>query len=90
MTITNDDNCQGCCRCPQCGVTAYWSFHELMHACADPECAHQFREHDEEQFADDDDPILDQSGRIVAPAQHAPAPRPDGPWRNNRNNTTGE
>ena len=32
----------------------------------------------------------DQSGRIVAPVQHAPAPRPDGPWRNNRDNTTGE
>ena len=37
-----------------------------------------------------DESVTDDSGRIVAPAQHAPAPRPDGPWRNNRNNTTGE
>lgn len=56
---TTDDNCLGCCRCPQCGVTAYWRPVEKMHACADPDCAHQFSEHDDTQFEQDDDTNAD-------------------------------
>jgi len=52
-----DDNCLGCCRCPNCGRPAYWSFATKRHACADPKCATEFAEHDDSQFEEprDDD-----------------------------------
>jgi len=52
---TTDENCRGCCRCPNCGVTAYWSPRLKRHACADPDCATEFADHDDSQFEDDDD-----------------------------------
>jgi len=44
---TTDDNCTGWCSCPVCGGPAHWSFAFKIHACSDPECATQFREHEE-------------------------------------------
>lgn len=41
-----DDDCVGMCRCPECGVVAYWSLSERIHACADPNCGTQFAQHD--------------------------------------------
>lgn len=54
MRVT-DDNCLGCCLCPDCGGQAHWSLYERRHACADPDCAKVFREHDDTQFEQDDD-----------------------------------
>lgn len=48
---TTDDNCMRYCRCPECGGPAHWSLPTKWHACADPECAVQFQEHDDEQFS---------------------------------------
>ena len=52
---TTDANCVGYCKCPECGVTAFWSPAKQMHGCADPDCAHQFREHDDTQFQEQRD-----------------------------------
>lgn len=43
--IATDDDCCGYCECPRCGAGAHWSFFARMHACSDPECGHQFKEH---------------------------------------------
>lgn len=56
--LATDENCHGFCRCPVCDGNAHWSFSERLHACADRECAHQFREHNApplDTYEDDDD-----------------------------------
>lgn len=43
--IATDETCNGFCRCPECDGPAHWSLHAKRHACADPDCRTEFREH---------------------------------------------
>lgn len=48
--IATDATCRGFCRCPRCGGGARWSPPYRLHACADPACAFEFKEHNATPF----------------------------------------
>lgn len=44
-----DDDCQGFCRCPECGGSAFWSYIHRQHRCET--CEIWFSRHDRREDA---------------------------------------